>query len=512
MRFAPPTVPGSLSFIATGTMADGGEPSSATPLTFQNFLEKMRHPSASELVKSVKSFISSFGSEGVADADAASVRIQQFLTNTESAFRGHPAWRGASDDELDASGEGLEKYLMTKLHPNLFAATVDDKRCDQHLFRRIKALRTFIKPEHLDIPPHFRIDVNWRVAEEELKKVNHFKAPRDKLVCVLNTCRIVNNLLNTVNKEKPSGADDFLPVLIYVVLRANPTQLQSNLRFIQRFRRESRLVSEAAYFFTNLQSAALFLASCGHTGFTNLDQDVFEAHMLAEGVDPGETPETMEFDEGEGDITSSAGDEQNNQSTSQKNTETDDLKLKVDKLRKKLDDKTNELKDYKEHVNQWQTRWCTVDDVEVEGAASLAAEDQKGTLRLPYKFAYARSDDLQVGDVPDLLQGYKQLALQYEALVRGTGAMINDAGSAGSMATTSSRSDGNTRDDSEKGLSKNGSRSKEPPLADVDGLGTLVENVSLSEKNEPDNDPFAGLVIGGSSDATSTRDSTFAGL
>jgi hypothetical protein len=35
-------------------MADGGEQFAMAPLTFQNFLEKMRHPSASELVKSIK--------------------------------------------------------------------------------------------------------------------------------------------------------------------------------------------------------------------------------------------------------------------------------------------------------------------------------------------------------------------------------------------------------------------------------------------------------------------------
>ena len=284
--------------VAKGTMAEGGESgSAATPLTFQNFLEKMRHPSASELVKSVKSFISSFGSGGVVDAEADSARIQEFLATTEGAFRGHPAWRGASDDELDASGEGLEKYLMTKLHPSTFAVTGDDKRADEHLARRVAALRTFIRPEHLDIPAHFRVETSWRLAEDELAKVNHFKAPRDKLVCVLNTCRIVNNLLNTAGGNKPAGADDFLPVLIYVVLRANPPFLESNLRYVARFRRESRLRSEAAYFYTNLVSAASFLATCDHAAFTNLDADVFEAHMLAEGVDPKRTPDDIEIDE-----------------------------------------------------------------------------------------------------------------------------------------------------------------------------------------------------------------------
>ena len=49
-----------------------------------------------------------------------------------------------------------------------------------------------------------------------------------------------------------AGADDFLPVLIYVVIHANPPQLASNLLYIERFRMQSRMQSESAYFFTQL--------------------------------------------------------------------------------------------------------------------------------------------------------------------------------------------------------------------------------------------------------------------
>ncbi len=49
-----------------------------------------------------------------------------------------------------------------------------------------------------------------------------------------------------------AGADDFLPVLIYVVVHAAPPQLASNLEYIQRFRMQSRMASESAYFFTQL--------------------------------------------------------------------------------------------------------------------------------------------------------------------------------------------------------------------------------------------------------------------
>ena len=100
---------------------------------------------------------------------------------------------------------------MTKLHPSTFAVTPDDQRADSLLSRRVAALRTFIRPEHLDIPERFRVEGHrCGSREDELVKVNLFKAPRDKLVCVLNTCRIVTNLLSVSSGNKPAGADDFL--------------------------------------------------------------------------------------------------------------------------------------------------------------------------------------------------------------------------------------------------------------------------------------------------------------
>lgn len=48
------------------------------------------------------------------------------------------------------------------------------------------------------------------------------------------------------------GADIFVPVMNYVVIRAQPEKLMSNIEFIRRFRMQSRLVSLAEYYFMQL--------------------------------------------------------------------------------------------------------------------------------------------------------------------------------------------------------------------------------------------------------------------
>jgi hypothetical protein len=80
------------------------------------------------------------------------------------------------------------------------------------------------------------------------------------------------------NDRTLSGADDFLPILIYITIKANPPQLHSNLKFIQLFRRETRLISEVEYYLTNLISAKMFIMNVnGHS--LSMEESVFQTHM-----------------------------------------------------------------------------------------------------------------------------------------------------------------------------------------------------------------------------------------
>ncbi|XP_042393214.1 vacuolar protein sorting-associated protein 9A-like [Zingiber officinale] len=386
--------------------------SSTAPLTWHDFLERMRHPSAADFVKSIKSFIVSF-SNRAPDPEKDSASVQEFLSNMEEAFRAHTLWAGSSEEELESAGEGLEKYVMTKLFNRVFASVPEDVNSDGELYEKMALLQHFIRPENLDIKPAFQNETSWLLAQKELQKINMYKAPRDKLVGILNCCKVINNLLinaSIASNENPPGADEFLPVLIYVTIKANPPQLHSNLLYIQRYRRQSRLVSEAAYFFTNILSAESFI--------WNIDAQ-------AVSMEEKEFLNKMESARAHLMGTSTSGEDQ------QTETNLDALEQRsgVLKANRELDNSVSvhghhvpsQSYDANKDVNEKAlTNMLSISDLEKKGAADLLEENTSKYFQ-DYPFLFANAGDLTIQDVHSLLNCYKKLVLKYVALSKGMG-------------------------------------------------------------------------------------------
>lgn len=399
------------------------------PLTFHDFLERMRHPSAADLVRSIKSFIVSFSSNAP-NPERDSRSVQEFLITMEEAFRAHPLWAGATEDELDSAGEGLEKYLMTKLFNHAFGSLPEDAKHDQELSEKMSLVQQFIRPEHLDIQPNFQNETSWLLAQKELQKINAYKAPRDKLVCVLNCCRVINNLLLNVSmatNDNPPGADDFLPVLIYVTIKANPPQLHSNLLYIQQYRRQSRLVSEAAYFFTNLVSAESFIKNMDAKSLS-MDEREFEKSMQTAKLLLNGTTSHVNYPANH----SSA-------EAVQFMSESTIPKMQVHKLHQKEgNEELQPLGEYQASImsakqppvsigkmdqsneayakDSSEASRMSVQKLEEKEAAAVLHTAHSGQLIREYPFLYASAGDLRVEDVETLLIAYKELVLKYVSL------------------------------------------------------------------------------------------------
>lgn len=60
--------------------------------------------------------------------------------------------------------QGLEKYILTKLFSRTFATSPEDAKIDREISEKISMLQTFLKPEHLDIPPILHNEASWLVC------------------------------------------------------------------------------------------------------------------------------------------------------------------------------------------------------------------------------------------------------------------------------------------------------------------------------------------------------------
>lgn len=389
-------------------------------LGLHDFLERMRQPSAADFVKSIKSFIVSF-SNNAPDPERDSAAVQSFLANMEAAFRAHPLWAGCSEEELDSAGEGLEKYVMTKLFTRVFASIPDDVKTDEQLSEKIALVQQFVRPENLDIKASFQNETSWLLAQKELQKINMYKAPRDKLVCILNCCKVINNLLLNASialNENPPGADEFLPVLIYVTIKANPPQLHSNLLYIQRYRRQSRLVGEAAYFFTNMLSAESFISNIDAQALS-MEESEFERNMesaqaLLSGLSADMDGLSNQNDESEGQISV----EQLIQSKHQgvNSTKEKEHLTPVRSSESKSVKKVTFAKD-QEPI----TKVPSLSELENKGATMLLKEEKASQVFQEYPYLFAQVGDLTISDVEDLLNNYKQLVFKYVCLSKGLG-------------------------------------------------------------------------------------------
>ncbi|KAI0664234.1 hypothetical protein C8Q70DRAFT_905094 [Cubamyces menziesii] len=268
------------------TPSGKGKDQEPPPFDFQKFLDQMKLKGAEPVAKYLRSFLSNFAKRTFTVNDQVKL-INDFLNFIAARMRESDVWRNASDAEFDNAMEGMEKLVMNRLYDFTFTpqvakavpprpVTADDLERDRVLSQRI-ALFKWIEPKHLDVPEGEGSEGFLMFAQQELLKINHYKAPRDKLICILNCCKVIFGLIRHLHKDE--SADTFVPILIYVVIKANPPHLLSNVEFINRFRNPAKLQSEAGYYLSSLMGAVSFIETMDHTSLSNITQEEFERNV-----------------------------------------------------------------------------------------------------------------------------------------------------------------------------------------------------------------------------------------
>lgn len=204
---------------------------------FHRFLEQLRHRTADPVAKFLRSFLVEFGKKQWMAHEQGKI-IGDFLAFIANKMALCEIWRGLSDVEFDNAKEGMEKLVMNRLYGQTFSPAIplsasaptaknrqkildrslgrgrtgqhqEDIERDEILGQKVR-IYGWVREEHLDIlpigdsgqrflalaqkgmqfPTLFRSTVPTDVTTE-LLKINTYRAPRDKIICVLNCCKVI---------------------------------------------------------------------------------------------------------------------------------------------------------------------------------------------------------------------------------------------------------------------------------------------------------------------------------
>ncbi|XP_053313189.1 rab5 GDP/GTP exchange factor isoform X1 [Spea bombifrons] len=244
---------------------------------FKEFLKPYQR-AGDDVYKQCMIFLETMNLKKESNIEEQSELTQDFYQNTADKLQMY--WK-VSPDNVEKAMDQIEKFLMTRLYKYVFCPeTTDDEKKDLTVQKRIRALH-WVSPQMLCVPVNEDIpEVSDMVVKAitDIIEMDSKRIPRDKLTCITRCSKHIFNAIK-ITKDEPASADDFLPTLIYIVLKANPPRLQSNIQYITRFCNPSRLMTgEDGYYFTNLCCAMAFIEKLDAQSL-NLSEEEFNRFM-----------------------------------------------------------------------------------------------------------------------------------------------------------------------------------------------------------------------------------------
>lgn len=187
--------------------------------------------------------------------------VEKFLQFLYQSLDKDPVWQMASDELVDYAREVMERCVMSQiymlaLYPNGDGDVLRDQILHQHICKLSRSLT--VEHKDLRIPAVYHSEAPWLSAQEEIATINAFKTPKEKVQCVVRTCTVIMSLLSLASDRSVPAADDLMPVLVFVIVKANPPSLLSTVQYVTSFY-ESKFEGEEAYWWTQFSSVVEFI-------------------------------------------------------------------------------------------------------------------------------------------------------------------------------------------------------------------------------------------------------------
>ena len=150
--------------------------------------------------------------------------------------------------------EKIEDHILRQIYKDVFPP---EQKEDVIFYQRTKCLN-WVTPEQLDIKTIYINQLGFAI--DSIRQIDEARSVLDKLDLIASAHTSVNNTIKfSSGKDDDSGQDEMTPILQYIILKAHPKRMHSNINYIKCFLGDSNLTDSKGFLLSQIESAASYI-------------------------------------------------------------------------------------------------------------------------------------------------------------------------------------------------------------------------------------------------------------
>jgi len=165
-----------------------------------------------------------------------------------------------TEREIEEFSEKIEDHILRNIYKFVY---IDVPLKEDINFYEKTLCLDWVEPEQLEIKKVYVNQLGY--AELFIKKIDEAKSVFDKLDCIKSAHTNMNNTIKfNSGKNDDAGQDELTPIFQYIVIRAQPKRIYSDINYIKCFLKDSSLRGQEGFLVTQMESATSFITLIDH--------------------------------------------------------------------------------------------------------------------------------------------------------------------------------------------------------------------------------------------------------
>ena len=158
-----------------------------------------------------------------------------------------------NDVNVNEIAEKIEDHILRQIYKDVFP---DRLLQDESFYIRTKCLE-WVTPEQLEIKKVYFNQLGFAISC--IRKMDEARSVLDKINLIINAHTSINNTIKfSSGKDDDSGQDEMTPIFQYIILKARPKRMISNINYIKCFLGDN-LSDSRGFLLSQIESATSYI-------------------------------------------------------------------------------------------------------------------------------------------------------------------------------------------------------------------------------------------------------------